>query len=144
MRDFRCPDDGHRWQVWAVQPAGFFGPATVVTGREATERRRHERRMTPVETLDDPPVLQRRRGHERRTIGADEAAPARPSPIDLLPAQWRDGWLVFERVDDADDADTRETRRLAPIPACWDECSEAELIEYLRQAARRARTAKRA
>jgi hypothetical protein len=162
MRELRAPD-GRSWQVWAVKPAGFLRPtagaagaaagttvmaATAMTVRRTTggaviERRRRERRVTPVEMLADPPVLQRRRGRDRRTGLGSTAESRRPdtsarrSPADLLPAPWRGGWLVFACVAGTSPSATperRETRRLAPIPACWDRCSEADLVEHLQQA----------
>lgn len=38
-----------------------------------------------------------------------------------LPAHWREGWLVFENGE--------ERRRLAPIPAQWEELPEDRMRE---------------
>ena len=116
VREFQSPD-GRRWRVWAVHPNAAIA-----------ERRRVERRVTPVEALDDPPVLERRRSPDRRAAGT---RPRRPG--ELLPDRWREGWLVYEELSDAP-AGRRETRRLAPIPAQWETCSEAELAVQLARA----------
>ena len=76
VREFRAPD-GRQWRVWDVRP-----------NQEVAERRRSDRRVTPIESLDDPPVLERRHGPDRRTPGA---ARPRMRPGDLLPDRWRDG-----------------------------------------------------
>jgi hypothetical protein len=134
VREFRSPD-GRLWRVWAVQPQGFTGRGMRVGGDQAGDRRRGDRRQTPVETLEDPPILQRRRAPDRRIR---KAAGVHRSPAELLPARWRDGWLVFEPVDMHSHGDrARETRRLTPIPECWDGCSDAELAEHLCVAAAR-------
>ena len=147
VREFRS-SDGRRWRVWAVLPQGFgAAPArrgAPASNAQAAERRAADRRIVPVEALADPPVLQRRRGADRRATDAGgrraslsrrpgRAAAARP------PARWRHGWLVFERVDTAlvlpgAGARPRETRRLAPMPDGWDACTDAELGEHLRAA----------
>jgi hypothetical protein len=46
--------------------------------------------------------------------------------LSILPGDWRDGWLTFECDG--------ETRRLAPIPAGWEEFSPTRL-ELLRRMA---------
>ena len=115
VREFRAPD-GRRWRVWDVRP-----------NDEAGERRRTDRRVTPIESLDDPPVLERRHGIDRRAAGATRP---RMRPGDLLPDRWRDGWLVYEDVS----SDGHETRRLAPIPPQWESLSEAELAARLEHA----------
>ena len=117
VREFQSPD-GRQWRVWEVRPNSAI-----------SERRRTDRRITPVESLDDPPVLERRRGPDRRTL----ASKARSRPGELLPDRWRDGWLVYEEVPAAPRA-PRETRRLAPIPPRWESWTEAELAEQLAHA----------
>ena len=125
-REFRSPD-GRRWRVWAVKPDEVGRAVRIgVVG----ERRRRERRGTPIEALADPPVLQRRGSAERR-VGA---ATARRAVADVLPAPWCEGWLVFRSAPEAP-YHPRETRRLAPIPPCWDGCSDEELARHLREAA---------
>jgi hypothetical protein len=107
--------DGRSWRVTAVRPNDVLG------------ERRHasaDRRTVPVESLLDPPVLQRRSGHDRRV--SDERRHALPGA--LLPPAWRDGWLLFESGD--------EVRRLAPIPAGWTSMADAELAGVI-PAARR-------
>ncbi len=125
MREFRSPD-GRRWRVWAVHP-GEVGRAVRIG--VVGERRHEERRRTPVEALADPPVLQRRRHAERRIA----AATARRAPAEVLPAPWCEGWLVFQ-ADPEGPTRAGETRRLAPLPACWDGCSDAELVRHLDEA----------
>ena len=118
VREFHSPD-GRRWRVWAMYPNAAI-----------SERRRTDRRVTPVESLDDPPVLERRRGPDRRTGGN---ARLRSRPGELLPDRWREGWLVYEELSDAPEG-ARETRRLAPVPPQWESCSEAELAAQLARA----------
>lgn len=120
VREFQTPD-GERWRVWAVRPNHIIG-----------ERRRDDRRITPVESLDDPPVLERRLGVDRRH---GDARRRRALPGTLLPDAWQEGWLVFERTGDGHRTRaTPETRRLAPIPDCWDRCSPEDLADHLRDA----------
>jgi hypothetical protein len=118
-REFSSPD-GRRWRVWEVHPRDVVG-----------ERRRDvERRVTPVESLVDPPVLERRQVADRRS------GPGR-SRATLLPAPWHDGWIVFEQQPEGTRSSDAvvETRRLAPIPDAWTTCSERELATLLAQAA---------
>lgn len=98
--------------MWEVHPRDIVGE----------RRRAEERRVTPVEALIDPPVLERRRS-DRRTTPTRER-------VTLLPSPWQDGWIVFEQTDGG----SREARRLAPIPSHWTECSEAELARLLSDA----------
>jgi hypothetical protein len=119
VREFRSPD-GRQWRVWAVQPRGVL--------RE--RRQRGERRTTPVDMLEDPPVLERRRSPDRRAAGGR----ARPRPADLLPDGWREGWLVYEEVSPHVPEGNGEMRRLAPIPPQWESWSEAELARQLASA----------
>jgi hypothetical protein len=121
VREFHSPD-GRLWRVWAVRPNGF-----------GSDRRRQERRVTPVEALIDPPVIQRRRGADRRV--AADGSRGRSRPGDLLPGQWREGWLVFDDgPPDGSHGGHHEMRRLAPIPPRWESCSEAELAVLLARA----------
>ena len=119
-REFSSPD-GRRWRVWEVHPRDIVG-----------ERRRDgERRVTPVESLADPPVLERRQQPDRRSGTSRSRAT-------LLPTPWQDGWIVFEQQPDgarrSGDVPVVETRRLAPIPDAWAGCSEAELARHLERA----------
>jgi hypothetical protein len=112
--------DGRRWRVTAVRPQEVLG-----------ERRRGpERRVTPVESLLDPPVLQRRHGDERRRV--DEQRHALPGA--LLPEAWHDGWLLFEALGGSDES--REVRRRAPIPDNWAALGDAALAQELARASR--------
>ena len=82
------------------------------------ERRHYDRRSGHHDDQDESVEDDRRDEHDRRlTVGG----------VGLLGSQ---GWLVFERGD--------ERRRLAPIPAGWDRCSDHELDAY-RQAAQQVR-----
>ena len=100
----------------------------MVPGLAFGERREvPERRRTPVGTMIDPPLIERRRRTERRT--GEESTRHRYS----LPAPWRDGWLVFECTPTAP-AGTRDARRLAPIPSDWFDCPEPRLASLLAEA----------
>lgn len=117
VREFRSPD-GRRWHAFAVAPASAL-----------SERRQGDRRTTPVEMVDDPPVLERRHETERRTRAASRST---RRPAELLPSVWRDGWLAFKEAVSDDVVPSRgETRRLTPIPERWDTCTELELVAYL-------------
>lgn len=110
--------DGRRWRVSAVRPQDVLG-----------ERRRGaERRVTPVEALADPPVLQRRTGIDRRVYVERRHA----LPGALLPQGWSDGWLLFEAVGRP--GDVPEVRRRAPIPADWSTLSDEALARELARA----------
>jgi hypothetical protein len=80
LREFRSPD-GQRWHALAVEPAWAL-----------SERRQGDRRKTPVEMVDDPPVLERRHETDRRAKAASRST---RRPAELLPSVWRDGWLAF-------------------------------------------------
>lgn len=71
------------------------------------------------------------RGPNRRGSGSPEDAPL----LDrrgvnrlrrVLLAELQNGWLCFESQG--------EKRRLVPVPANWDTCSEAQLVAYWAQA----------
>lgn len=75
------------------------------------ERRHYDRRSGQQGEPDESGEDDRRDEHDRRlTVGGGG----------LLGSS--QGWLVFERGD--------ERRRLAPIPAGWDRCSDQELDAY--------------
>lgn len=117
VRHFQA-SDLTTWRVWAVQPAGIL-----------TERRRAlDRRTVPADLVPDPPLLERRRGVDRRRTRT------RSRGSHVLPHQWQDGWLVFEAtVTDPGNARS-DVRRLAPVPADWATCPESVLAGYLEQA----------
>lgn len=104
-----------RWRVWAIRPAGVLN-----------DRRSSDRRVRTVDEEPDPPVLERRTGHDRRMVQSFRGRGAH-----VLPNEWRGGWLVFEPDDDAPSV---TARRLAPIPDDWDTCDDACMIEYLERA----------
>ena len=107
---------GRPWRVTAVRPNDVLGERRLTAD---------DRRVTPIESLLDPPVLQRRSGRDRRV--ANERRHALPGA--LLPPAWRDGWLMFESDE--------EVRRLAPIPSDWTDMADAELAGLLPRSARR-------
>ncbi len=109
-------EQGRSWRVTAVRPDDVLGERRLTAD---------DRRVTPIESLLDPPVLQRRAGRERRVA----SEPRHTAPGTLLPPAWRDGWLMFESDD--------EVRRLAPIPSGWAAMADAELAGLLPRAARR-------
>lgn len=112
--------DGRRWRVTAVRPQEVLG-----------ERRRGtERRTTPIDTLEDPPVLQRRTGDERRV----HAELRHAMPGMLLPEDWRDGWLLFEAIGAP--GDPPDVRRRAPIPEGWATLPDDALARELARASR--------
>lgn len=126
VREFETPD-GRRWRVWPVHPQLTAGD----------RRGRPDRRITPVENVLDPPVLERRRGRERRESAASPAFTARAA----LPAPWSTGWLVLEmRAGGASGAP--EVRRVAPIPEGWETCAEGELVARFERAEERRRPAR--
>ena len=109
--------DGVPWQVWAVQPP-------------SPDRRSGEERR--ADDASDP-WHERRRGQDRRVRDV-----GRPGAI---AGPLSRGWLCFEAVGPEEGA---ARRRLAPIPADWEECGEATLCALLEQAApvvRRTRSA---
>jgi hypothetical protein len=119
VRHFRTSDQAS-WRVWAVRPAGIL-----------TERRLHgERRMTPSDQAVDPPLLERRRGDDRRRPRS--SLRARGSHV--LPQQWQDGWLVFESETPDIGGPASQVRRLAPIPAEWETATDETLAGYLDRA----------
>ena len=109
-------EEGRPWRVTAVRPNDVLGERRLATA---------DRRVVAIESLLDPPVLQRRSGRERRV--ANERRHTQPGA--LLPPAWRDGWLMFESDD--------EVRRLAPIPSGWTEMADAELAGLLPRSTRR-------
>jgi len=100
--------NGVHWQVWPVVP------------QWADRRTGKTRRFRPTDDPDvDPPVLEQRRGQERRR-GLPDAIPRVK-----LTGGLEGGWLAFES--------SRERRRLAPIPQGWESATDAELDRMCRQ-----------
>jgi hypothetical protein len=73
-----------------------------------------ERRVGPP--MSRPPDVDRRKVKEARVV---------------VPDKLQRGWLAFQSG--------RERRRLAPIPADWNEMTASELVELLQQADQRTR-----
>jgi hypothetical protein len=115
VRHFIAPDRTS-WRVWAVHPAGIL-----------SERRANaDRRRIPVDQAIDPPLLERRRGVDRRRLRT------RSRGSHVLPQQWQEGWLVFEA--DGSGSGSTDVRRLAPVPQDWESCPESALARYLEHA----------
>ena len=98
---------GKRWEVWLVTPA-------------AAERRRADRRAAAAGSEGLPANSERRRTPDRRR------APFRRSVA--VASEFSHGWLCFESEGDK--------RRLAPVPAGWQEAGPDRLSTWL-QAAKR-------
>lgn len=98
---------GEEWRAFDVRP-------------DSGDRRRGpDRRVSPA----SDPVIERRRTQERRVSASgayDTGARHAYRP------GFERGWLCFEHG--------LVRRRLAPIPARWETCSERELVQYLQQA----------
>jgi hypothetical protein len=97
---------GKRWEVWLVTPA-------------AAERRKADRRASGAgnsayEGGDRRQTPERRRGTFHRTVA--------------VAGEYSSGWLCFESEG--------EKRRLAPVPAGWEEAGPDRLSTHL-QAAKR-------
>ena len=93
---------GVPWQVWEVKPQW-------ADRRSGTDRRH----LSIDDPGVDPPVLEQRRGHDRR-----DPTPPRVPRVRMADG-FSAGWLAFESE--------AERRRLAPIPPNWEAVSEAEL-----------------
>jgi hypothetical protein len=102
---------GHRT---FVDPRGIAWNVTAIAP-QMTERRLGDRR-SPLNASVDFRV-ERRRASDRRHI-REVRAPVR--------AGFELGWLVFDSGD--------EKRRLAPIPAHWEEMTPQQLIALCAQA----------
>jgi hypothetical protein len=99
---------GVQWEVWDVVP------------QWADRRSGNERRRMSVDDVADPPVLEQRRGGERRR--ASDAG----TPRVKIGGGFVGGWLAFESAV--------EKRRLSPIPPEWDRASDAELSRWCARA----------
>ena len=80
-----------------------------------------ERRQRAIDELPDPPVLEQRRGEERR-VGERQSG----IPRVKIMGTFGTGWLTFESP--------HEKRRLSPIPPNWQSASEAELSQLCENA----------
>ena len=98
---------GRRWEVWLVTPA-------------AAERRKADRRAGAASNEGLAGGMERRNTPDRRR------APFRRSVA--VASEYSQGWLCFESED--------EKRRLAPVPAGWQEAGPDRLSTWL-QAAKR-------
>lgn len=102
---------GAFWEVWEVQPQNAERRHTGVDRR----RVRSAGDGDDDHWGDDPPVFDRRIGHDRRGGTAGANAPRRA----LLGGAMSQGWLAFES--------TGERRRLCPIPPDWSAATTGEL-----------------
>jgi hypothetical protein len=98
---------GKRWEVWLVTPA-------------AAERRKADRRAGAAGSEGSPATSERRLTPDRRK------APFRRSVA--VSSEFSHGWLCFESEG--------EKRRLAPVPAGWEEAGPDRMSSWL-QAAKR-------
>ena len=98
---------GRRWEVWLVTPA-------------AAERRKVDRRASTGSTPPLEGFADRRRSNDRRKNTFRRNV--------VVASEFSNGWLCFESDG--------EKRRLAPIPAEWDQAGPDRLATWL-QAARR-------
>ena len=99
--------NGVHWQVWPVIP------------QWADRRTGRARRFRPTDDPDvDPPVLEQRRGTDRRRGLPDKI------PRVKLTGGLEGGWLAFESPG--------ERRRLSPIPAGWETAPDSELERMCR------------
>jgi hypothetical protein len=75
-----------------------------------------------------PTIIDRRDGRDRRSEvrEEDDRRQLTEARVTVGP-EYRDGWLAFQSG--------AEWRRLAPIPAQWEQCSDTELLSYLDRAA---------
>ena len=101
-------DGGVAWDVWEVRP-------------QWTDRRQGgDRRRLSVDEHVDPPVLDLRRGPDRRQGGT--GGPRRVK----LANGFSGGWLIFESG--------AERRRLSPIPSDWESAPEDQLSDLCARA----------
>lgn len=101
-------DEGVPWAVWEVRPQW-------TDRRQGTDRRR-----VAADDHVDPPVLELRRGTDRRK--SDGTGMRRVK----LSNGFSGGWLIFESGTDR--------RRLSPIPADWERAPEDQLSDLCARA----------
>jgi len=100
---------GVPWEVWDVRP------------QWADRRVSGERRKLSVDDeRADPPVLEQRRGADRRQAGSDTHRRVK------LANGFSGGWLIFESG--------AERRRLSPIPSDWESAPTEKLSELCSRA----------
>ena len=102
-------DTGVPWNVWEVRPQ--WGER-----RTGTDRRTRSADDEGV----DPPVLEQRRGADRRQGGASSVRRVK------LANGFSGGWLIFESGE--------ERRRLSPIPNDWQSAPPEELSAFCSRA----------
>ena len=101
-------DGGVPWDVWEVRP-------------QWTDRRRGgDRRRLAADDHIDPPVLELRRGKDRRQNGGEGLRRVK------LANGFSGGWLIFESG--------AERRRLSPIPSDWESVPAERLADLCSRA----------
>jgi hypothetical protein len=100
---------GVPWDVWEVKPEW-------ADRRSGVDRRQ----LTLDDPRADPPVIEQRRGPERR-VGTGKRVPRLK-----MGEQYSAGWLAFES--------SSERRRLSPIPPGWDQLGEPVLASLCEKA----------
>ena len=101
-------DGGTPWAVWEVRP-------------QWTDRRQGgDRRRTASSEHADPPVLEHRRGTDRRKGDGNGLRRVK------LANGFSGGWLIFESGADR--------RRLSPIPPDWETAPEGQLADLCSRA----------
>ena len=98
---------GKRWEVWLVTPA-------------AAERRKVDRRAAAAAAQGFSESSERRRTPDRRKAPFHRTV--------AVSSEFSQGWLCFETEG--------EKRRLAPVPAGWEEAGPDRMSTWL-QAAKR-------
>jgi hypothetical protein len=96
-----------RWEVWLVTPA-------------AAERRKADRRAASGDKEGLAEDLERRRTPERRRLPFHRSV--------AVASEFSQGWLCFETEG--------AKRRLAPVPAGWQEAGPDRLSTWLHAAKR--------
>lgn len=101
-------DGGVPWQVWEVR-------------QQWTDRRQGgDRRRVSIDDHVDPPVLELRRGTDRRKGDSNGLRRVK------LSHGFSSGWLIFESKSDR--------RRLSPIPPGWETAPEDQLCDLCARA----------
>ena len=113
-------DEGVSWTVWAVRPQGRErrAPADRRSGSDRRDRTTPERGSAAAPGPADG--AERRGGPGDRRVPLERRLSAKRRVV--LPTALEQGWLCFEG------GGTR--RRLAPIPADWEQCADGALLAY--------------